>query len=175
MLQIPGRFNMQIEPRSAARTTDAALSLIIGRELVINRFARWPTFADAEVLGMRLERGNHMQVIESDNWAARIAESLTVDFHLFDWSRNEFDPLRQSTVVTMRFSEGLESLQLTGFNYQNPIRDLIISRVFSDTRRCDVFAVDWGRTALQHDCLFTCSEIEVIAVKRLSGPDTADL
>ena len=136
---------------------------IDGADLIVQRFGFWPPFADAEILALRFERGNHMEVIEHKRWNERIAESLEVTFFVFDARHAQVTPERKPTKAVIRF-EPLTEFTMNGFNYQNPILCLDISRV-SEKR----FRVEWGGTAMHHEVSFVCERIRVLSVTPIAA------
>ena len=91
---------------------------IHNKELLSSRFGgHWPSFHDAEIISMRLER------------AGEDTPYLEVDIHVFEMTK-EIDAkgyyvLKNHTRVTFRFCEiSLEHLKW--FNHQNVLSDLII-------------------------------------------------
>lgn len=149
--------------------TDVAIVAAIERsQLLIERFGYWPTSHDAEVLKLVFERGNHLQIVQTGAWSERIPESLVVRFYVFDWDRREETPPYRPTFVTLRF-ESLERFGLEGFNDQNPIIGLGITREYSANRRKDLFAVDWGGTAMSHEVSLTCERITVQSVEPIGA------
>ena len=83
-------------------------------------FGEWPSFHDAEVIRLTLDRSR------SDG------PSLEMDIHVFAMTA-EVDSkghyvLKNHTLVTLRFTE-IATEELTGFNEQNALFDLKISEV----------------------------------------------
>jgi hypothetical protein len=83
-------------------------------------FGRWPTFHDAEVLRVRLDRSGPS------------GPTLDVVIHVFEMT-DDVDPtgcyVRQHhTEVTLRF-DGIDELKLEAFNTQNVLAGLEISEI----------------------------------------------
>ncbi|GAB6142242.1 hypothetical protein JCM14076_29710 [Methylosoma difficile] len=144
--------------------------MIERNQLLIDRFTDWPSFHDAEVLKLTFERGNHLEIIETDAWSKRIPESLTASFYVFDWRYGAESPPYRETIVTIRF-ESFGRFGLDGFNYQNPIIGLGITKEYSENLKKELFAVDWGRTALPHEVSFTCERIVIESVEPITWPN----
>jgi hypothetical protein len=144
--------------------SDTAISQIEGASLLVGRFGKWPPFHDAEVLALDLDRGNHWRVIQSNAWDQRIPPSLTATFFVFDHLYAATAPERKETMVALRFEE-FERFGIEGFNHQNPIIGLGIAFEYSTNLRKNLFAVDWGGTALPHEVSFTCGRIRVVNVE----------
>lgn len=144
-----------------------AINAIDRKNLLIERFGEWPTFEDAEVLSIEFNRGNFKQIIKTNDWDQYISPSLTAAFYLFDNRYSDLSLERKPTEVVIRF-EGLENLEIDGFNHQNPIVGLRITFVFSDNLKRNMFAVDWGGTGIHHEVSFTCENIIVLSVEALT-------
>jgi hypothetical protein len=153
-------------------TPDAVISAIEGASLLIDRFGEWPTFADAEVLALDLDRGNHRWVIQTNAWDRRIPPSLTATFFIFDRRYFSESPERKETKAVIRFEE-FERFAIEGFNHQNPIVGLGIEFEYSTNLRKNLFAVDWGGTALPHEVSFTCGHIRLLNVEPMVWPQQA--
>jgi len=136
---------------------------IEGANLLVERFGFWPSFEDAEVIALKFERGNHMQVVERGAWAERLGESLAATFLVFDARHALISPARKPTEAVIRF-EPLTSFKMSGFNYQNPILGLNISPhdLLQDKSK---FLVQWGGTAMHHEVSFNCERICVLSAK----------
>jgi len=98
-----------------------ALDHIKGAKLVTDVYGRWPTFHDAEVLRIVLDRGT-----------SEDGPSLAMDIRTFE-STNQtaatgYFILRNEKVVSFRFASVTE-LELGDFNHQNVLFDLRIDRV----------------------------------------------
>jgi Immunity protein 50 len=80
-------------------------------------FGRWPSFHDAEIHALRLDRG------------ANEPPSLEADVHVFEMTPevtpDGFYVLKNHTLVTLRFA-GIDQLELEGFNQQNVLADLVL-------------------------------------------------
>src|SRR5690349_255885 len=93
-----------------------AIAAIEGANLLVERFGEWPTFEDAEVLALNMDRGNHWWVLETAAWDQRIPPSLTVAFYVFDSRHADEAPERKPTKVVIRFEE-FEKFEIDGFNH----------------------------------------------------------
>lgn len=102
-------------------------SIIENGELLTRFFGgQWPSFHDAEVLAVHLDRGHARP--EKDTYEF---PSLTLKVHLWEMT-NQVDQkgyfiLRNHTLVTLRF-DSLDQLNLAGFNHQNAIFGLEINQ-----------------------------------------------
>jgi hypothetical protein len=87
---------------------------------------RWPSFHDAEILEVRLDRGN----VEPKKNLYEFP-SLTLKIHLWEMTseidQNGYFVLRTHTLATLRF-DSMDRLNLTGFNHQNAIFGMEITR-----------------------------------------------
>ena len=90
-------------------------------------FGRWPSFHDAEIHSIRLDRG------------AAEPPSLEADVHVFemtsDVTPDGFYVLKNHMLVTLGFA-GIDQLELDGFNQQNVLADLVLRDISS--RQLDV-------------------------------------
>jgi hypothetical protein len=148
-------------------TSPEVVAAIQGGHLLLERFGDWPKFEDFEIISLELDRGNLMKIFETNLWSDKIMPSLTVIFHGFDIHHSADDLNRKPTLLKMRFHGPFERFALDGFNHQNPICGLEIVFEYSDHLKRNLFAVDWGGTALHHDTSFTCERVEVVAVEDL--------
>jgi len=98
------------------------LSIVSDSEQLTTIFGEWPSFHDAEVLSIRLERAFE------DLYESPV---LYASIHVFAARRNERSPtgveFYNHTIVTFRFTLVL-GLHLAEFNQQNAIFDLIFER-----------------------------------------------
>jgi|AGTN01.1.fsa_nt_gi hypothetical protein len=90
---------------------------IPGAEQLMEWFGYWPDFHDAEVMELHLSR----------------TDASWLKMHAFDMT-SEINPdgyfvLDKHVVVTFTF-HGIQDLELNGFDYQNVILELSISRAF---------------------------------------------
>jgi Immunity protein 50 len=130
---------------------------IVGAEKLVALFGYWPSFHDAEVKCITLDRQPR------DESHGPILEAL---IHAFEMTRDVgpdgFFVLRHHVLVRMRFSQVAE-LQLTGFNYQNALFELEIS----DLRELQLEHIQFDvRFNSSHgvDASFQCRAIEVVEV-----------
>ncbi len=128
-----------------------------------DRFGRWPSFHDAEVLALRLDRGPDAQRLPS----------LELDVHLWEIT-DEVDAmggdvLRKHTLATLR-CEDIQELELFGFNLQNVLSDLRLD----DLSELHDPAIRWGVTLRSSYGLggsFVCRRIGVTGVRPYAEAD----
>ncbi len=101
-------------------------TLISGSEKLTQIFGVWPSFHDAEVIDLQLWRGN----VDPDK-GKYVFPVITVKIHLWKMTK-EVDAqgylvLRNHTLTTIRF-EGVDEVELKGFNHQNAIFGLVIEQ-----------------------------------------------
>lgn len=132
--------------------------LIIGSEKVTSIFGYWPSFHDAEVIWLHLDRR------ESELGEGPTVEALV---HAFEMTR-EVDPagyfvLRHHVLVHFRFSAVAE-LKVDNLNQQNVLFELRINGVQeeqSEEGRLSVdFSSTWGVGAT-----FRCNRAAVLSVE----------
>jgi hypothetical protein len=101
--------------------TQSALDRIIGAEKLISVFGCWPSFHDAEVIRMKLDRRSH---------GDRLGPSLETQVHTFEMTKDVDESghyvLRDHILVHLRFQDVLD-MYLEGFNHQNVLFGLEIS------------------------------------------------
>jgi len=91
-------------------------------EKLIERFGRWPSFHDAEILHVEMGRGPPH---------APDLTSLLITVHIWETATEYSDAIhyefvhKNDTVVTFRFLD-IAELALDGFNLQNVIDDLVV-------------------------------------------------
>ena len=134
--------------------------MVENAELLIRTFGEWPSFHDAEVLAMHLDR------------AGEDGPSLTACIHVFRMT-GEIDPdgyyrLTHHTRATLRFTD-IVLRQLRWFNGQNSLADLVIEKVdpgSGEERRFRVgFDANWGVEAE-----FLCDRVVVESVEPYEPP-----
>jgi hypothetical protein len=130
---------------------------IRGSEMLTSIFGGWPSFHDAEVTEIHLERGEVNQDTETFEFPV-----LTVKLVLWNLtSRVTADGYLETehhTLAILHFSD-VENLLMSGFNYQNAIMGLQIERQ-SNERRTE-FKVTFD-PAFGMGCAFSCGSIEVL-------------
>lgn len=143
-------------------------SLILGSEKLTGIFGSWPSFHDAEVVGVHLHRGEVAP--ERDMYIFPI---LTVTMHVWRMTREVdaqgFLVLELHTLVTLRFHGVGESIRIEGFNHQNAIFDLSISQKERQDGPSPFFWVDF-QPSFGMGAAFECSAVEVVE----AVPCTAD-
>ena len=133
---------------------------IIGHEKLTNIFGYWPSFHDAEVVSIILERRG------KDKWEAPI---LYAKIHVFQMGPEETDNgkkhvFHHHSVVTFRFAI-VENLILDGFNQQNVIFGLKISEKYNDERKQNVLEVEFEH-CYGLNCSFICDNIEITDIDK---------
>ncbi len=126
-----------------------------------NIFGYWPSFHDAEVHELLLERGS-----VDPGKSSYVFPILTVKTHTFEMT-NEVDAggyfvLRKHTLVTLRFHD-VEDCRLEGFNHQNAILGLEVTGAESAGSRKTPLRAVRMKSAFGVDASFKCSRCEVVA------------
>ncbi|CAA9525345.1 MAG: hypothetical protein AVDCRST_MAG85-3183 [uncultured Solirubrobacteraceae bacterium] len=134
---------------------------VAGADALTSIFGEWPSFHDAEVLRMRLDRGG-----------PRTRAHVEADVHVFAMTSEVdeagFSVLRDHTLVTLRF-DGIAELELGGFNDQNALFALELEDITD--RQLDVLR--WSiRFDSSHGvgATFLCEDVSVLA----AGADTPE-
>ena len=116
-------------------------ALIVGSEKLTSIFGGSPSFHDAEVHEIQLERGH----IDTDNRVYKFPR-LTAKLHLWlitnDVDQKGYYVLTKHTLATIRFYD-VDNLKLEGFNHQNAIFGLGIEQKTRDEGPSPYFAVDF--------------------------------
>ena len=103
---------------------DSMTATIRGSEQLVALFGGWPSFHDAEIVRLTLDRN-----MVGD---AAAGPTLTLDVYAFqagpDVAPNGQYELRNEVLVSFRFLE-IDQLELTGFNQQNAIWQLDITDI----------------------------------------------
>lgn len=138
---------------------------IIGAEQLVAVFGDWPSFHDAEVLGIRLARGAPGE--------GNCCPTLEAMIHVFEMTGEVDDcgfyVLRHHVLVHFRFTEVVE-LVLEGFNEQNALEDLSLT----DLRDRQMERVKWQvcfDSSYGVSASFQCFAVEVVSVAPFDAPD----
>jgi hypothetical protein len=124
---------------------------IRGADEVVNRFGKWPSFHDSEVLSLSLDR-------------RRERPSAELLLHVWDMT-SELDDrgyyvLRCHTLIRLRL-EGVWESELEGFNEQNSLFDLRFEQFESRGLPCIRVLMDSGYGLAGS---FACTEVAVVEV-----------
>lgn len=96
--------------------------LVSGSEKITSIFGYWPTFHDAEVIELKLWRGD----VNPDN-NKYVFPVLTTRIHVFEMTSEVNSEgcymIRHHTLATLRFHD-IEELKIEDFNHQNAIYGL---------------------------------------------------
>ena len=132
-------------------------SIVAGSEQLTTVFGEWPSFHDAEVLSIRLERIGH------DPYESPV---LYASIHVFAGRRNERSPtgveFYNHTIVTFRFNLVLD-LHLAEFNHQNGIFDLRFEKP-SDAPEAAPIRITFD-PSFGIKCSFFCKSVDVMQVE----------
>ena len=116
--------------------------------LVMPLFGGWPCFHDAEILRLTLQREKRTAFLECV-------------IHAFNASHDAPASLvARHTLITLRFGD-IELERFAGFNFQNVIDDVKITRNGEEKKR---FTVDMPANN-GCDATFACQTIEVVSVE----------
>ncbi|WNG39623.1 hypothetical protein F0U61_42585 [Archangium violaceum] len=145
---------------------DDASSFFANAERLTRIFGYWPSFHDAEVLELNLSRGGNGAEVGGDN-----APILTARIYVFEMTskvRSGRFVLRNHTRVTLRF-EGVDGLELDGFNHQNALNALSFELVPRTDGGPSLLAVTFD-PAYGLGASFTCRSAEVVEAEACSAP-----
>lgn len=135
------------------------MATIRNSEALEEIFGYWPSFHDAEVLHVRLDRGD-----PPDRGGEPRRPTLEADIHVFEMTdqvtEQGFYALRKHTLVTFAF-HGVDELELNGFNNQNALFGLRLEDI-SD-RQLEVLKWSVGfESSFGLEASFMCEEAEVV-------------
>jgi hypothetical protein len=129
---------------------------IAAADALESRFGSWPSFHDAEVVGVRLDSGQR-----SDGCAR-----LELDVHVLEQEGTGPDgqpKLVDHSLVTLEFA-GIENLELGGFGPQNVLFDLVLRDTGPDAPSAATLQVELPSSNGLGGS-FCCSEATVLAVE----------
>src|SRR6266700_8177774 len=117
--------NWRVAAEGLSQMTDVGPLAESGEKLT-RLFGGWPSFHDAEILELHLDRGH----VEPEKNLHEFP-SLTLKIHLWEMTKevdqNGYFILLNHTLATLKFSD-LDRLNVAGFNHQNVIMDMEIVR-----------------------------------------------
>lgn len=129
---------------------------VLHADRILSAFGYWPSFHDAEVHRLELDRGIRPSL-----------PSLTLTIHAFDTDgtvdEKGYYRIRTSVLVTLRF-DAVEDLELRDFGVQNVLSVLVL-----ELQRDGRIAVELGQ-CYGVAGVFTCSQLEVCSVARWPSP-----
>jgi hypothetical protein len=137
---------------------------VLNGEVLTEIFGYWPSFHDAEVVQIRLDRG------QADAQTPPV--KLEADVHVFEMTdrltaEGTYE-LQKHTLVTLAF-RGLAQLQLKWFNHQNVLCELGLCEI-SDHRDGLKWEVSFD-SAYGVDASFLCKEVEVLRAAPFESRD----
>jgi hypothetical protein len=128
-------------------------TLIKGYEKLNQRFGRWPSFHDSEIVTIHLNR---------DAGQPLTSPVIRITIHIFQIEVSPDDPNRNDSLATIVFRD-VDNIKLSGFNHQNPIGDFGFFKTHSERLGRDIFNVTF-KPCSSFDCSFECGEIEIESV-----------
>lgn len=158
---------------------------IQGVEKITEIFGRFPSFHDAEVLKIVLDRsgsGKFKPTLESLMWTWQMTNEI---------DENRRIVLENHCFVDFKFSE-IAELSLQGFNHQNVINELVIEEVsdkhYELFKSDNEYAKQWIKQMIESHTFyvkfeychgvvadFFCKEITVLSVMPLSEEDIGEI
>lgn len=140
---------------------------ILNSEAVTEIFDHWPSFHDAEVVSIRLDRGS-----ATGPEGEAVKPTLEADIYVFEMTDHVepdgFYESRKHTLVTFAF-RGIEELELKEFNHQNVLFEL----GFQDISDRHLEVVKWAvnfASSFGVEASFLCNEIAVVRVAPFDPP-----
>jgi hypothetical protein len=127
-------------------------------ERLTSIFGCWPSFHDAEVIWLRLDRGSDGPTIESLIHTFEITNEVNTEGFLV---------LKNHVLVHLRFS-GVRESKIDGFNCQNVLFGISISDVRHRQMEHLNFEVEFDST-FGVNVAFQCQDVEVVDVKPCDG------
>jgi hypothetical protein len=115
---------------------------IANADAVTAVFGKWPSFHDAEILSMRLQRGPGMPTLACSIHVFEMTSAVDTHGHYV---------LKNHYVVTLSFS-GLVLHEIKWFNHQNAIDDLEIGFASEGERRFSVYFPSNSGCEARFDC-----------------------
>ena len=139
---------------------EAIESAIVGSENLTRIFGYWPSFHDAEIIDLHLWRGE-----VDPGRGVFVFPTLTLTMHVWELTR-EVDAdgyliLRHHTLTKLKFHTVFEDIRIEGFNQQNAIFGLSVTRLERTCGPSPYFSVVMEQ-ACGMGASFTCMGVEVI-------------
>ncbi len=128
-------------------------------EKLIEVFGRYPSFHDAEILSIKLERSFDKRSSNS---------ALTAKIRIYQ-ARERFNNSEEKFIrwknyeVDFEFSD-IKLLQLENFNHQNVINDLIVKTLPTSETERHVFSVQI-ESIFGCEAFFKCNKVEIVQIK----------
>jgi len=139
----------------------APAAIVEHSERLTRIFGEWPSFHDAEVIELHLWRGDVDP--DRERW---IFPVLTVKLHVHELTdqtdANGYLITLHHTLVTLRFHDVEENVEIGGFNHQNAIYELIITRETRDSGPSPYLQVEFVQS-FGVGARFRCRRVEVLA------------
>ena len=131
------------------------MELVRAADRLTNIFGHWPTFHDAEVVRVVLDRRGPG------------GPTLEAEIHVFEMT-SEVDPagyyvLKNHTLVTLRF-RGVELRALSSFNHQNVLYELSLTPIDPAQHAGRSVAVELV-SSFGMEASFECGDCEVVSVQ----------
>lgn len=130
-------------------------------------FGYWPSFHDAEVLQLRLDRGAVLDPKQHQR-----TPTLEADVHVFETTdqvtAEGFYELRKHTLVTLAF-RGIDEARLDGFNHQNVLLALRLEDISDRQLEMLKWNVEFD-SSFGLAASFMCENIEVVRAMPFDPP-----
>jgi hypothetical protein len=133
------------------------LEKIIGHKKVIDLFGHWPAFHDAEIVSIRLDRNSES---EFDGPIVQFGiHAFTMTGETDD--TGHFKCINHSVIEIK--CDGVDSINIEGFNHQNAIDALIIEEIENDIQYWNKFKIEF-EPAFGVSANLVCRKIEVTSI-----------
>lgn len=133
---------------------------IIGFEKLTELFGYWPSFHDAEIISISLDRNGE------EEWEGPILHAKIHVFQMGPETKNTGGNFifHHHSIVTFRFAN-VEDLEIKEFNQQNAINGLTLSEKYNERLKQNIFEVEFEQS-FGVSCTFICRNIEIINIEK---------
>jgi hypothetical protein len=127
---------------------ESELELIYGNEKLVGWFGYWPSFHDAEILWIKMQRSIPIR-----------ADGVSIDLGVHFWEVHDRE-LRENCLIQFFFDDCKE-IQLDGFDFQNVLYELRLKLGGAGSYKHLKVTLD-SSTGLQGN--FKCDHVEILNI-----------
>jgi hypothetical protein len=127
--------------------------LVEGNGLVTSRFGEWPSFHDAEIVRLHLDRNNGLEPS---------GPILTLWIYVFKSQFPPDDPNRLDSLLELKFQD-IDRFQMSEFNHQNAISSFEVEEIYSERLLRLIHSVTI-KPGFGISCAFECGLMEVVSI-----------